>query len=124
MQIHHLGDLAFAEFKEKLHKQELSWEQLSAPFKQRVKLIDKKEPHNLFPVDKLPFTITTTVHSVGKKNDKGEEWRLVTFRVRFDSKAKGKKSLFKNKGRKHPHILDYQCVVKKESSSAAPIGHS
>jgi hypothetical protein len=102
MQLHRYGDLAFAEFKEELYQQKIPWKKLCTT---------KKEPLNEGKDVNICFTgvgncklhRTIAIKSCGKKGKNGEEWRLVTFDVKFTSPNVKKLWLRKAKSRKNPN---------------------
>lgn len=85
IQLHRFADLAFAQMQEKLYKQEISWKQISSPSKNPAILIDDVMTISCEPLGGTrKCNRKVKIHSVGKKNQNGEEWRLVTIKVEFN----------------------------------------
>lgn len=107
IQMHRHADLAFAQIKELLYRQEISWDNLSRPAKDKATPINDKITIAFKPLGSREFHRSVLLHSVGKKNQNGEEWRLVTVKVKF-------RPLFFNKGEsKASRIFTYQILVKR-----------
>jgi Tfp pilus assembly protein PilE len=120
MEVQRLADLAFAEFKEKLYRQEISWEEIASASK--VKIMDDSVTVSLEPVGTKEFKRSATVSSVGKKGKQGEEWRLATFRVKFEP-TKSRLKLFRGKNKnKASCTFVYQVLLeKKPNLPSAPV---
>jgi hypothetical protein len=116
MQTQRLADLAFAQIKEKLYTNEISWKELSKP-KNDPQIILNDTHSACFEPLILKFNRSATLHSVGKKTKNGEEWRLVTCRIKISLPNKGYK-LFRTKKGVAPHrTYIYQIVVQKTNPS-------
>lgn len=114
MDVQRLGDLAFAEFKEKLYRQEIPWEKIASSTHEKAKIIDDVVILSLEPVGTRKFKRTATLHSVGKKGKQGEEWRLVTFRVEFKP-SESRLKLFRGKNKnKDSCTFVYQVLLEKK----------
>ena len=111
MEVQRLGDLAFAEFKEKLYRQEIPWEEIVSSTHEKVNVIDDVVVLSLEPVGTRKFKRTATVHSIGKKGKQGEEWRLATFRVEFKP---AESRLFRGKNKNKDRTFIYQVLLEKK----------
>jgi hypothetical protein len=100
MQMHRFADLAFAQIKEKLYRQEISWKEILSPSHCPAILFDDIVTIAFDPLGSRNFHRKATVHSVGKKTMKGEEWRLMTFKITFKPQQKKYKLFFSKKGKK------------------------
>jgi hypothetical protein len=96
LEMHRLGDLAFAQFKEDAYKKKISWEQIAHSANERATLADKDVEITFDKVGGKKFKRLSTVHSIKKKDKQGEEWRLATFTIKFIPLNTGFK-LFKSK---------------------------
>lgn len=121
MQLPRLADLAFAELQEKLYRQEIPWKDLESGKWVKIDSGNKGIVTVSGPFKNWQFRRTISMYSVGKKNDKGEESRLVTFRIRFRP-VKGKLSLFhKEKPSKNTkRLFTYQVLIQKTSALPPP----
>jgi hypothetical protein len=117
MQIQRLADLAFAEVKEKLYRQEISWKEISRPATDKATILDDTIEVSLEPLGTRRFYREGTLHSVGKKGKEGEEWRLITFRVLFKPQDKHFKIFRGKKGVKSSHIFTYRALVSTSPTS-------
>jgi hypothetical protein len=113
MQMHRFADLAFAEIKEKLYRQEISWKQISSSSKHPAIIPFKSDITISFePLGSRQFYRQVTLHSIGKKTKSGEEWRLVIVKVNF--KAHEKKFILSfHKKDKSIACFAYRVLVKK-----------
>jgi hypothetical protein len=118
MQAQRLADLAFAAVKEQLYRNEISWKEIVRDKNDPAIVLDKNTVEISFD-DKSTFKFTRlgTLYSVGKKTSSGEEWRLVTFRVKMTPVQKGFKLFRSRKNVVESRIYTYQVVVHKESAS-------
>lgn len=119
MQAQRLADLAFAEIKEKLYRNEIPWKQIAQPSQEKTVVLEDVVEVAIEPLGKRKFVRRGTLHSVGKKAQNGDEWRLATFRVEIKPLEKGMK-LFQ--GKKNPRTSKsfiYQVLVGKTSAPAA-----
>ncbi len=122
MQMHHFADLAFAQAKEKLYRQEISWKQLSSPSNDPTILCDDTIVIGFEPMGSRKFHRKGALHSVGKKTQNGEEWRLITFKVKFTPQEKNYKLFTNKKGKKiSSHTFTYQALVNKSSPAEQTI---
>jgi hypothetical protein len=113
MEMPRLADLAFAEFKEKLYYQEFPWDMIASSSENKATVIDDFAEISIDPVGLKKFKRTATMHSIGKKGKQGEEWRLVTFIVKFQPVA-GKLKFFQGKKRnKKGCVFTYQVILEK-----------
>lgn len=114
MQLHHYADLAFAEFKEQLYRQEISWKQICSPRNDKSFFELESVTIDLDSLKPRTFERTATFFSIGKKGKKGEDIRLVTFKVSFTTNEK-KFRLFRGekKDRNAPSSFTYKLVVVK-----------
>jgi hypothetical protein len=120
IQIHRLADLAFAQFKEKLYRQEISWQELSSPSNDRAVFVTDTVTVGFEQLGAQKFHRKATFYSIGKKGQREEEWRLVTFKVNFKPQEK-KYPLFRNKtGSKASSTLTYQVLVSHLGSAIPP----
>jgi hypothetical protein len=124
MDFQRLGDLAFAQFKAKLYKQEIPWDALASSkntqiFNDEVVLALQKNPLSK-ETDLIKLKRKASYRSVWKKGKHGEEWRLVTFQVYFYSP----RSNWLNRGtkikKKTALRLSYQVLVSKLPSAPIP----
>ncbi len=117
MQFHHYADLAFAEFKEKIYRQEIPWKQICSPNEAKSEFRLEKPAFD--SIGGRKFERKATFYSVGKKGKKGEEVRLVTFKISFKmqeerfSLFRGKKN--EKKDRYAPRSFTYKMLVVKSS---------
>lgn len=112
VQLHRFADLSFAKIKEMLYRQEISWKDLSRTSKEAAVPIDDTIAISLEPLGSRKFQRKVLLYSVGKKDQEGEEWRLVTVKVKF-------KPLFLNKGEsKAPRTFTYQVLVNQSNPAA------
>jgi hypothetical protein len=120
MEMPRLADLAFAEIKGKLYRQEISWSDISSPSDNKAIVMGGDVTIAFEPFMTREFTRKGTLSSVGKKGKEGEEWRLVTFRIVFKPKEK-KYKLFRVKTRKKSWVaFSYQILVGKTGLSVPP----
>ena len=113
VQLHRFADLACAKVKEMLYRQEISWKDISRTSKEAAIPIDDTITIPLEPLGARKFRRKVLLHSVGKKDQDGEEWRLVTVKVKF-------RPLSFNKGEsKTPRTFTYQVLVNQKSNPAA-----
>ncbi len=123
MQMHRYADIAFSEVKEKLYCQEITWKEISSPANNPVVLLKEKG----ITIDlnkelgKRTFDRKVTLHSVGKKGQNGEEYRLATVKVTFKPKEK-KSDLFRvRKGSKiSSRSFIYKVFIKKAGLAEQP----
>jgi hypothetical protein len=116
MQMHRFADLAFAQIKEKLYRQEISWKQISSPSDDPTILMEDTITIAFEPLGSRKFNRKGTLHSVGKKAKSGEEWRLITFKVKFKPQEKKYKLFFNKKGSKvSSRTFIYQVLVSKSN---------
>ncbi len=119
MQMHRLADLTYAEFKEKLYKQEIPWKEICSPQNSKANFPVKSATVAFEPLGSRTFSQSADFHSVGKKGKNGEEIRLVTLKVAF--KTKKKFMLFQGgKKRSAPCVFTYQTLVVKSSPTEQP----
>lgn len=110
IEMHRFADLAFSEFKEKLYLQEIPWEAIAHPVNDKAKIFDDIVELSLDPVGTHKFKRVATVHSVGKKDKEGIEWRLATFRVKF-TPSENRFKPFRTKS--NSRSFTYQVLLKK-----------
>lgn len=118
MQMHRFADLAFAQIKEKLYQQEIPWKQISSPSKDPALIFEDTVTIGFAPLGSRKFNRKGILHSVGKKTQSGEEWRLITFKVTFQPQDK-KYKLFINKKRTKVSSCTfvYKVLVNKSNSA-------
>lgn len=118
--MHRLGDLAFADIKEKVYKHEISWDELSHPFNKKYLVLSDQIDLSLKPLGSKKFLRRIFLYSTGKKDKQGIEWRKVTCRVEFTPK-KAKSLLFRPKKAVDPNtcVFLYQFLITKLPSSAS-----
>jgi hypothetical protein len=116
MQMHRFADLAFAQVKEKLYRQEISWKQISSPSHHPAILFEDTITVGFEPLGSRQFNRKGTLHSVGKKAQNGEEWRLITFKVTFRPREKKYQLFFNKNGTKASSCtFIYQALVNKSN---------
>ena len=120
MQTQRLADLAFAEIKERFYTHEISWKELSRPSNNRAKIHNKMVDVEIDPLGKKKFNIQGFVSSIGKKNNKEEEWRLVTVQIEIEPKEKNPKLFRKKLVEKNGCKYSYKLLVSKTSTIEAP----
>jgi hypothetical protein len=118
MQVERLADIAFSEFKEKLYKKEISWKQLSVSSDEKAVIFDKDIKLSIAPIGERELKRIDYVSSIGKTTKQGEEWRLVTFSVKFQPKETNFKLFRRTKSQKNARVFSYQILVKKISNSS------
>lgn len=115
MQMQRLADLAFAQIKEKLYRQEIPWKEISSPINDKFVIIDDIVTISSNVLGDRPFLRKGTIHSIGKQGRDGEEWRLITFKVKFQTKDKTK--IFRKKDKALSFCYyNYQLLIKKSST--------
>ena len=122
MQMHRYADIAFSEVKEKLYRQEISWKEISSPANNPKVLPEEKIIIDLSKeLGKRTFDRKVTLHSVGKKGQNGEEYRLATVKVTFKPQEK-KSDLFRvKKGSKiSSRTFIYKVFIKKAGVAEQP----
>lgn len=119
MQAQRLADLAFAEIKEKLHKNEISWKEIAKPRGEEAIVHESVVDVSFDPLCERKFVRIGTLHSVGKKKgDHSEEWRLATLRVKITPEQK-KSKLFRTKmSRVESRVFNYQVLIHKTAAPA------
>jgi hypothetical protein len=120
--MHRYADIAFSEVKEKLYCQEITWKEISSPANNPKVLPQKEITIDLNKeLGKRTFNRKVTLHSVGKKGQNGEEYRLATVKVTFKPKEK-KSDLFRvRKGSKiSSRSFVYKVFIKKAGVAAQP----
>lgn len=122
LQAQRLADLAFADIKERLYKKEIPWKQIINPSDKKATVLEDTVEVAIEPLGTRKFIRRGTLHSVGKKNKKGEECRLATIQITIMPVEK-KLRLFR--GKKHPQrscSFNYQLPLSKTSASVIPSG--
>lgn len=114
IQIHRLADLAFAQMKEKLYRQEISWEDLSRSSNSVI--LDDIVTLQLGSLGSQKFIRKIILSSVGKQGKEGEEWRLATFKIKFHPLEK-KHQLFQK--RKKSSVFSYRVILNNPVVSAS-----
>ncbi len=117
MQAQRLADLAFADIKEQLYSNKISWKEIVRGKKDPAIVLDKTVEISFEDKSKFKFARFGTLHSVGKKTPNGDEWRLVTFRVKMTPVQKGFKLFRTKKNLVESRIYTYQVMVHKENAS-------
>lgn len=121
LQTQRLADLAFADIKEKLYKEEISWKEVSSSQKEKTIVFDQTAEISFLPLGKKTFLLKGTLHSVGKKGKDSEEYRLATFRLKITPQQKGL-ALFRNKKSNREvesRIYTYQILLSKPTAAVA-----
>jgi hypothetical protein len=118
MQAQRLADLAFADLKEKLYRKEIPWKEIASPSNNKSLVLEDVVEVAIDPLGKRKFNRRGTLHSVGKKNAKEEEFRLVTFRVKIQPVEKNIKLFRAKKNLKDSCSFSYQFLVNKTSNQA------
>jgi len=128
MQSQRLADLAFAKVKEKLHKEEISWKEISKTRGDRAIVLTDDFNVCLEPAKKKEdlvqrkFLILGTLYSVGKQGQNSEEWRLATVCIRVTPEQKKFKLFRTKKGTKESRTYTYQVLIHKTAAAdSAPI---
>ncbi len=112
IQMHHYADLAFAEIKEKVYTRQVEWDEMTAPRAQKNLILDDEVAYCLPVTGRRTFCRKGYLHSVGKKNNEGKEFRLVTCTIAFQTKDRLR--LFKLRKRKRDTVsYVYQFTVEK-----------
>lgn len=113
MQAQRLADLAFAEVKEKLYRQEISWKTISsAQSAKSIIPIDAMDV-SIDPPYKKKFSRQATIYSVGKKTQNAEQWRLATIRIKITPQQKGIKLFRSKKSTAASRVFTYQVLINK-----------
>lgn len=120
MQAQRLADLAFADFKEKLYKEGIPWKEISRARKDKTIVLNDVVEVSFEPLGKRKFLRLGTLHSVGKKAQNSDEWRLATFRVKITPQQKGFKLFRTKKSSVASRIFTYQVFISKTSAPATP----
>jgi hypothetical protein len=128
MQAERLADLAFAKIQEQLHREEIPWKDILRTKANGATVLEDQITVAFDPLGKRSFSRLGTLHSVGKKKQNGEEWRLATFRVKIEPLQKGDKLFYGKKARARARIFTYQLLIHKTSATAvnpaAPVANS
>lgn len=112
IQMHHCADLTFAQIKEKVYTKQIDWDTLSAPRAAKAKILEDEATYSLPPIGKRTFCRTGYLHSVGKKDKEGKEFRLVTCTIAFQTKDHSR--LFKaGKKNRDTIAFAYQFTAEK-----------
>ncbi len=126
MQSQRLADLAFAEIKERLYKEEISWKEISKPRNEKAVVFEKDVEISFEPPPgkkpnayKNTFKLEGTIHSIGKKGKNSEEYRLATVRIKVTPQVKKMKLFRSKKNRVTSRIYTYQVLLAKTSQAAA-----
>lgn len=121
MQLQRFADLAYAKFKEDLYKNEISWEILSSPKEKKAVILDNWIDISLSPIGTNKFKRSITLYSIGKKDKQGQEWRLVTFEVKFNpTKNQGRKILKKDENKDGNDVqFTYQVLIQKVNQAVS-----
>ena len=117
MQSQRLADLAFADIKEQLYRNEISWKEIARGKNDPGIVLDNTAEVSFDAKSKFKFARLGTLYSVGKKSSNGDEWRLVTFRLKMTPVQKGFKLFRTKKNLVESRIYTYQLLVHKESVS-------
>ncbi len=121
MQAQRLADLAFAQIKEELHRNEIPWKEIVKTRENKAVVLDDVVDVSFEPLNERKFLRFGTIHSVGeKKGDQSEEWRLATIRVTITPQQKGFKLFRTKKSAVESRIFTYQVLIHK-TSTPAPI---
>ncbi len=115
MQAQRLADLAFAQIKEKLHRNEIPWKEIVKPRENKALVHDDVVNVSFDPLSERKFLCIGTLHSVGKKKGDQEEWRLATIRVKITPQQKGFKLFRTKKSATESRIFTYQVLINKTS---------
>jgi hypothetical protein len=116
LQAHRFADLAFAQTKEKLYRQEISWKDISCSSKAPAILFDDTITIAFEPMGSRKFNRKGTLHSSGEKTQNGKEWRLITFKVTFKPQEKKYKLFFNKNGSKASACtFIYKVLVSKSN---------
>lgn len=121
MQAQRLADLRFAEFKEKIYRQEIPWKDIIKTREEKFKLPNEDVEVSFEPLGKRKFLIEKTLHSVGKKTKEGEEYRLATLRVKISPQEIKFKLFRTKKGRVRSRVYTYQTLICKSAVPAAQL---
>jgi hypothetical protein len=129
MQAQRLADLAFAEVKEKRHRQEIPWKDIARTREDGATVFNEDVDVSFDPLGKRTFLLTGTLHSVGKKGQNSEEYRLATVRIKVEPKLKQSKMFRSKKNRVTSQVFTYQVLIHKTSAqvlapAAPPITNS
>jgi hypothetical protein len=119
MQAQRLADLAFAEVKEKLYCKEISWKEIIKPRNNKALVLDDVAEVSFEPLGKRKFSRKVSLHSIGKKGQNAEEWRLATLRVKITPQEKGMKLFRSKKSLVKSRIYTYQVLINKSSDSVS-----
>jgi hypothetical protein len=112
-QMHRFADLTFAQIQEKLYGQEISWQEISSASDHPIVVIDDMITISLEPLGTSKFQRKVSLHSKGKKDQKGEEWRLVTLRVRFSPIEKNYHLFLNKTSSTVSRTFTYQILLNK-----------
>jgi hypothetical protein len=116
MQTQRLADLAFSQIKEQLYREEIAWQDILRT-RQDSSIVLKDEVEVCFePLGKRKFNRLGKLHSVGKTTSSGDEWRLITCRVKITPLQKGYKLFRTKKNTVASRTFTYQTLVSKTST--------
>ncbi len=113
MQAQRLADLAFAEIKEKLYKNEIPWKEIIKPRNNKAVVLNDFPEVAFDPLGKRTFSRQATIHSIGKMGKDSEEWRLATVRVKITPQEKKLKLFRSKKNLVKSRIYTYQILINK-----------
>ncbi len=113
MHAERLADLAFAKVKEKLYRQEISWEEICSPKGSGAQVFEDTVEIDIASRNKKKFIRRSILSSTGKKLQNGEELRLATVKIQIISSDKKFKPFRTKKGVKTTRNFTYQVLLTK-----------
>jgi hypothetical protein len=113
MQSQRLADLAFAEIKEQLYKQEIAWEKIVSPANEKAVILEDDVEISFDFLGKRTFNRLATIHSTGKKGADSNEYRLATVRIKMTPAEKKPKLFRSKKNRVESRVYTYQVLLSK-----------
>ena len=124
LQAQRLADLAFAEIKEKLYQEKISWKEICSPRGEGSCVLDQIADAPFGRLGVRKFLCKATLHSVGKTGKGSEEFRLATARVTVTPQESGLKLFRTKKNRVRSRIFTYQILLSKPTDNNISIKDS
>jgi hypothetical protein len=124
LQAQRLADLAFAQIKEKLYREKISWKEICSPKGEGSTVLEETLKAPFGRLGTRTFLCKGTLHSVGKTGKGQEEFRLATLRVTITPEQRGLKLFRTKKNRVASKTYTYQMLLSKPPSNNISIKDS